>query len=398
MRKGVSIAIAIILGLVTLTTGAALAVAATLVNRARLGTAAGGGEATSSGWISTGNMSVARMSFSMTTLVDGRVLAAGGRDGAGHQLASAELYDPATGTWSSTGAMRQPREGHTSTLLPNGLVLVAGGQNAVSGELPTAELYNPASGKWRPTGHMAQERACHGAALIPAGPMAGRVLVFGDSCGGVPRATAELFDPRTGTWTSTGSMSIARYVPGHAALRDGRIVVVGGGTCCPYGEVNEAEIFDPGTGTWTPTTSKTTPAEDQATLLPDGRVLAAGGWKGTQPFNQVVRAAEVFDPSTGIWSAVERMSVGRSAMTLTLLSSGQVLAAGGNNGGWGVCNVQRSTETYHPRSGAWRAAGDMAFPRAGHQAVLLADGSVLAAGGVGSDCSSPLSSAELYVP
>ena len=90
-------------------------------------------------------------------LPNGKVLVAGGVDIDGHALASAELYDPASGTWTATGSLATARDDHTATLLPNGKVLVAGGWQ-LTGILASAELYDPASGTWTATGSLATAR------------------------------------------------------------------------------------------------------------------------------------------------------------------------------------------------------------------------------------------------
>src|SRR5437764_2567833 len=105
-------------------------------------------------WEYTGSLKTARFHHTATLLPGGRVLVVGGEQG--HTpLASAELYDPATGTWSATGSLNTARDSHTATLLPSGKVLVAGGRETDPGpSLASAELYDPATGTWSPTGSL----------------------------------------------------------------------------------------------------------------------------------------------------------------------------------------------------------------------------------------------------
>ena len=95
-------------------------------------------------WTGTGSLAIDRTNHTATLLRNGQVLVAGGFGSGGAHLASAELYDPAPGVWSRTDIMPTERLFYTATLLPNGQVLVAGGVD--SGILASAELYNPATG------------------------------------------------------------------------------------------------------------------------------------------------------------------------------------------------------------------------------------------------------------
>ena len=110
--------------------------------------------------------------------------------------------------WTATGSMATAREWHTATLLPNGQVLVAGGFGGTTGCLASAELYDPATGMWTATGSMATARYVHTATLLPNG----QVLVAGGRSGFDVIASAELYDPASGMWTATASLGPVRVV------------------------------------------------------------------------------------------------------------------------------------------------------------------------------------------
>ena len=91
----------------------------------------------------TGNMNAARMNFPATLLNNGTVLMAGG---CCPVSGTADRYNPATGTFTPTGGMNTARQFQTATLLNDGMVLMAGGQDPSDNILASAELYNPTTG------------------------------------------------------------------------------------------------------------------------------------------------------------------------------------------------------------------------------------------------------------
>jgi Galactose oxidase, central domain/Kelch motif len=393
-------------------------------------------------WTTTGSMARGRSGHSATLLADGRVLVAGGDNATGGREthSSAELYDVLTGAWTPTGQMVDERMGHTATLLRDGRVLVVGGESVAGGHPSgTAELYDPGTGTWTATGAMIDSRSYgHTATLLPNGD----VLAIGGA--GIiaqgSQASAELYHPATGSWTSAGSMAEGRA--GHSAelLRTGAVFVSGGGEL-PWAELYEtasgawrrtadggvtgpatvlqdgtvlvtseagAQVFDPEAEFWSDTQSL--PADELRTalvLLPDGMVLAVGSCCGVDDANAVI-----YDPDHAVltpqlpsptpipggpaWSLTKSMVTGRSQPTATLLTNGQVLVAGGQPAGpVGYPGPQGTTATefYDPATGLWASGPNMVASRLMHTATRLANGDVLVAGGASSR-----SSAERYSP
>ena len=348
----------------------------------------------------TGSMITARWwGQTATALLDGRVLVAGGSRTA---LSSAELYNPKTGSFTSTQDMITKRCYQTATLLADGRVLIAGGTTVMTdgsaGQLASAELYDPTTGTFSATGSMVTAREWGQTATLL---LDGRVLIAGGSAYAGIMASAEIYDPKTGMFTATGSMKINRFRHTATLLADGRVLIAGGysGEGRTATSVAESELFDPSTGTFTPTGSMTTPRDEHtATLLTDGRVLIAGGYSGSygngsDPAN-ALSSAELYDPTTGRFSATGSMTQVRWwGHTATRLADGRVLIAGG----WGSKTMDlAAADLYNPSTGTFAATGSMTAPRIGATATLLADGRVLIAGG--SDSNTVFASADLYQP
>jgi hypothetical protein len=296
------------------------------------------------GWSTTGSMNTVREGHSATLLPNGLVLVAGGfqsEPSGGQTLSSAELFNPATGTWTVTGSMNDARAGHRAILLPNGLVLVVGGFGS------SAELYDPATGTWTLTGSMSVARDAHTATLLPNG----QVLVAGGFGLTGTLSSAELYTPATGTWTVTGSLNIARYAHQAVLLSNGQPLVLDGISTASGGivKLSSTELYDPATGTWTVNGGTIqSGANFSVTLLGTGKVLIAGGITGVYPHEHVTNAAELYDPSVGASVSTGSMKTARFDHSATLLTTGQVVVAGGLSTNQKGEYFVKSAELYTP--------------------------------------------------
>ena len=354
-------------------------------------TSAPGAAASSGTWTKTGSLNVARQVETATLLANGQVLVAGGADYNWNGYNSAELYNPATGKWTLTASMKSPRLYHTATLLPNGQLLVVGGSSSLAGwpppALASAELYNPATGTWTTTGSLNTGRWGHMAALLTNGKV---LVVGGEITGGAYTPGAELYDPSTGKWTRTGSLAVTRYSFQATSVQNGKALVAGG-NAATGGLLVEAELYDSSKGKWTTTGSLNDGrAVFTQTLLSKGQVLAAGGNDGNAPQHGYATSAELYDPSTGQWTTTGSLNIARDSHTATLLPNGEVLVAGGGN----YNGTLTEAELYNPFTGIWTPTGSMNTARAGHTATLLQNGQVLVVGGN----TGTVTTAELYTP
>jgi hypothetical protein len=337
-------------------------------------------------WSVTGKLVQARASHAALTLKDGRVLVSGGHDGLA-PTASAELYDPTTGTWSSIESMSVPRNAPTMTEISQGKVLVTGGVGSSNEPLLSAEVYEPDKGRWRLTQDMGSPRMHHTATALSDG----RVLVVGGGRAGIAAlGSAEVFDVGKASWTPVESMSGLRYNHAAILLPGGKVLVAGGSD--GFTAAASAEVFDPGAGSWKAagvmTSARVRPT---ASLLADGSILVAGG-AGTLGASDGLTSAEVFDPIKGAWRATGgAMSAGRMVHTANVLTNREVLVVGGLDGGLGTA------EAYDPVTESFRIFGSLNVPRVFHTSNELLDGRILVAGGVSKKDGSPVADAEVMV-
>ena len=214
----------------------------------------------------------------------------------------------------------------------------------------------------------------------------GRVLVAGGYSGSTILTTAEIYDPERRSWTATGKMLYPHTDHTATLLPDGKVLIVGGNSTI----TQHAELYDPSAGTWRAVANLTRglrSISQMAILLADGSVLVAG-----------YDLPLLFNPTAGTWRDTNSMVERRFAYAATILADGTVLAAGGR-----CCTDDfslASAEVYDPDQRLWSVAGSMSEPRSDGTATLLADGTVLVAGGSAFTKSGlqPLPAAELYDP
>jgi hypothetical protein len=330
------------------------------------------------GWVSTGSMNTARSFFSAALLPNGKVLVAGGLDSNGKSLSSAEVYDPSLGTFSKT-ANNMPNKANsfTATVMGNGKVLLAGGGNA------NAQVYDPSTNSFSSTGGMGSQHMNHTATLLGNGMV---LIAGGSNNAGVTQNSAQLYNPATGTFTSTGSMTVARDFHTATLLPNGKVLITGGrnGASGNYTYLAGAEIYDPSTGVFTAAGDMVAARYSHTAALVNGMVLLAGGAN-----SGVLGTAELYDPANGTFTSTGPMAAARQYATATMVGT-NVLEAGGLN----ATTVLMSAEQY--QGSVFVACGNMQNARAAHVAVLLRNGSVLVAGGQGSTGAS-IPTAELFV-
>ena len=362
-------------------------------------------QADAGSWSYTGSLNTPRYYHTATLLSDGKILVAGGGNQSGnafHFLDSAELYDPTKGKWSATGSLNVPRNVHTATVLRDGRVLVVGGvdgRNFGGSSLNSAELYDPKEGKWSATGSLNAPRYGHTATLLENGEVlvagGGEIIDWDET---IPLNTAELYDPDTGTWSFTGNLNTAVETHTATLLQNGKVLVL-------RGRGGSAELYDPDTGTWSTISnlSRNIGFGHTATLLPDGRILIVGGIiegiVGGEYNDRLFNPAELYDPNTGTWSSTGPLNRARFNHTATLLPNGKVLVAGGvryrvSGGVTFPVNLAKS-ELLDPDTGTWSFASNLNTPRNLHTATLLSDGKVLIGGGLDGSTIGGLLSAEL---
>lgn len=318
-----------------------------------------------------GKMSSGRAAHAATKLDDGRVLISGGFRTGGGSLSTTEIFVPSTGKMEASASLSTARASHTATKLPDGRILVAGGYNG--DYLQSTEIFDPRSGRFSQGPNMSMPRSEHTATVLTDG----RVLIAGGvGTGWTFLADAEIYDPTTAKFSKVGSMSTPRESHTATLLRDGRVLITGGhkDRRTAMTVFSRAEVFDPPKGIFEPSGSMTVKRHKHAAvLLNDGRVLVAGG-SDERDSRGAYTSLEIFDPRSGEFKIAGQMRRARYKLNgaVVLLPNGKVLIAGGSDG----------AEVFDPATGiTTESEGIFGSHRLFATATVLDDARVLIVGG-----------------
>ncbi len=319
----------------------------------------------------------------IAVLQDGRVLVVGGTttpDVATDALASAELFQrtmTANTVTPASGAMQVPRWRNAATTMLDGRVLVEGGAVCTGTDCQTADLFDPTTNTFTATATlMSESRTFDWSVLMTDG----RVMITSASS-----ATVEIYNPVANTFSILALPVVHRFGQRIVRLRDGRIMVMGGdgctGTCGPA-QAN-VDIYDPSTGMFTaaaPMNQGRT--QFTAHTLPDGRVMVFGGASSSaggvaNPMNSI----EAYDPLANTWTVeTYTLSVGRTWHASALVRDGTVLVMGGYTQN-ASCAPSATVDQVDPVMGTVQSFGTLPHPNTEWNAVTMLDGSVLGVGG-----------------
>jgi hypothetical protein len=316
-----------------------------------------------------GQLTKARYDHSALRLSDGRILIVGGEGPDRQATRDVEIYDPSKLDSYPAGSIITPRCLPVLTQLLDGEVLVTGRSLCrpypVQVPVKSIELYNPRTGYSRIVGEFRVERYDPDTTLLKDG----RVLFTGGVDGGrKPVRDNEIYDPATATLTAAGAMTANRCRESIVSLPDGSVLFAGGAACeiFPDDALKSAEIFDPLTNQFQAVgemrSARFCPG---AALLKDGRVLLAAGAKSSY-YTVSENTAELYDPKSRSFTPTGKLTMGRSCPAAELRPDGTVLIQGGflQVSPMGMASSLFNSEIYDPVRGEFTAV-----PQAGAPAI-----------------------------
>jgi hypothetical protein len=282
-------------------------------------------------------------------------------------------------TWKKINSMNDARFCYSLIALNDGTVLAIGGQDIGSNALGSCELFDPATGNWSYTAPLSVARGAGKAVKLSDGRVA---IIGGQTQASVAQTDAiEIYDPVSKTWGDGGHLLVARQNETLNYIDDNTILIVGGLT--QDGTTAECEIYNSATKTCRAIAPMHQNRHDHMSIpLSNGDVLVAGGrdgGAGSRYFNE----SEEYNFSTDTWTVISPMFQERIVGVLTQFPDGSILAAGGRNT---PNSSATGSELLDQSTLQWSKTAPILQPVASSGNVMLADSRFLMTGGqIGGD-------------
>ncbi len=344
-----------------------------------------------------GNVTIARQNASIAPTDNGKILVTGGIDEAGTFRSSSEIYDPTSNTFTlALNHLPGLRANMEAVTLDDSRILLIGGRSATNTVLSTAALFNGQTNTSAATGALTAARTdgpaikLHNGSVLRIG---GCSAYSGGACS-TRVSAAELFDPGRARWAAVGSLvSGSRSNSRAALLPNGEVMAIGGYD--GSNRLSTSEIYDPVTATWRRGPSMAVAREEPGvTSLPDGSVLVVGGYDGSN----YLSSSELYDSYSQAWTTLNAVHSNLAGTYknngLVQLGNGKVLIAGATEA---TNNGSSTAMVYEPLTKSFTLTNSlMQTRRENVTPVLVQNGKVLFAGG--QQGTAAISNAELYTP
>ncbi len=276
--------------------------------------------------------------------------------------------------WRTINSMNTPRWNFSMVTLANNTVLAVGGQDYYLNALGTCELFDPATGNWSYTGSLTVPRGRGTAVELSDGRVA---MIGGEVNPGVTQTDQiEIYDPSTGRWGDGGHLLVARQNERCVYVNDSTIVVIGGLTA--DGTTTECEIYNAVAQTCHAIASLNQNIQDNmAILLYNGDIMVAGGRDGGAGSNYFSEC-EQYDFGTNSWTLLPSMLDARMMGVLAQFPDSSILAAGGRN----TPNTSDTgSEIFNLGTDEWTTTAAMLQPCSDEASLMLPDSRYLMTGG-----------------
>lgn len=301
------------------------------------------------------------------------------------------LFDTEKMSFTAARPMHQARVLHRAVTISDGRILVTGGRiRGDGGSYSSAEIYDPKDGTWAMAAPMVTARAAH--TLVALG--GGDALAIGGHSGRKLQSGLERFDAATETWRTVAS-KLSESISQPAALRlDNGSVLIAGGMLEGFTASDALYLFNPDTERVTRLKSplKTARWSVMMTPLTDGRILMVGG-----RCKCAIRSDEIYDPRTGALSSISHPGMAPAGAGLVTLADGRALLVGGQYRRAGL-DSSRAMAFSPLRGGTWTRLRSLNGRRSGHTTTRLPNGAILVVGGHGSKPKDLRDTAELLYP